>query len=1551
MPLRHFHSTVRQWFQTKLGEPSEPQARGWPLIRARKNVLIAAPTGSGKTLAAFLSALDELLRQGQDLRDETQVLYVSPLRALSNDIQKNLQGPLSEIAAEDIFLPEVRVLVRTGDTAAKDRQAMTKKPPHILVTTPESLYILLTSQGGRRMLSSVKTVIVDEIHALARDKRGSHLALSLERLDALCGPVQRIGLSATQKPLEEIARFLAGRERPCEIVDAGHLRTLDLAVEVPPSPLGAVCSHEVWEEMYARMAELIQEHRTTLIFSNTRKLAERMAARLTGVLGPDLVTCHHGSLSKEMRLDAEQRLKAGKLRALVATASLELGIDIGDVDLVLQIGSPRSIATFLQRVGRAGHGKNRVPKGRYFPLTLDELAEAGSLLRAVRAKDLDRILQPQKPLDILAQQVVAACVAETWHEDALFESFRRAWPYRELSREEFDACVNLHTQGRYALLHRDGVNRRLMATKRARITAVTGGGAIPDTALYQVLQEPEGTFVGTLDEDFSIESNVGDIFQLGNTSWQILKVESREGVVRVVDAKGQPPTIPFWFGEAPSRTAELSSAVGQLREDYVAARARDFARACAASDAAASPLPNPPPQGGRGPEPLAQGDKLTKSEALLGRVSAASDAAASLPIPPPQGGRGPGPLAQGDAHDLHAPIEVDARPNDLLARADAPSPSPSPLVGEGRDGGSGNPAHAPAQAFRSHVKDHRPNDLLARADAPSPSPSPLVGEGRDGGSDNPAHALAEGASSGSTAALARVIAGAAWIANETGLGQAGAMQVAEYFEAGLSVLGALPTQKKVVIERFFDESGGMQLVLHAPFGGRVNRAWGLALRKRFCRGFGFELQAAADEDALVISLGPQHSFPLDSVYDFLHPNSARKLLIQAVLDQPMFGTRWRWNSTRSLMVERTRNGKRTPAPLVRMRAADLMVAAFPHAQACPETLPPGDIEVPLDHPLVRQTVDDCLFEAMDADGFLELIAALRDGRIERHAVDTVEPSPFARGILAAKPYAFLDDAPLEERRTWAVSTRRALDIKDGEELGALDPAAIACVREEAWPHPESAEELHEALMWMGYVTADEARASGWQAWIEELARAKRVAFEKLPEVLVATDASAYPEPPEVSAEAFAEYEKDWTRGPNRLPLAQRLAAVDAWFAAETPREPKALMRGRLEALGPVYYPKNHPLLLELETEGGVLRGRFEGREGWCDRRLLARIHRYTLDRLRKEIEPVSAAEFLRFLACWQRVDDAYKLDGPSGVADIVRQLAGFEIPAAAWEAHVFPARVKHYRREWLDQVTLSGEVAWGRLWTKGAAGSTPIRTTPIALVMREDLELWSALARANFDRATRNAEEPALPDFDLAALSGNARTLHKLLNAKGAMFPQELARQAQLLPEHFELGLGELITQGLLTCDSFGGLRQLIVPASKRRYAVQTVGRWSLLAAGGSATTEALAEFAARQLLRRTGVVFRKTIAREKLPVPWRDLLRALRRMELRGEVRGGRFVARFDGEQYALPEAVTMLRDVRRKPPQEGVNVSAADPLNFAGILTPDARVSPMTRGKVRVS
>ncbi len=1384
---RLFHPAVSAWFSGRFSAPTPTQAKAWPAIKAGRDVLIAAPTGSGKTLSAFLAAIDELVRRGLEgaLPDETQVVYVSPLKALSNDIQKNLEAPLAGIreALRAQGLPDVdiRAWVRTGDTPQSERNSARRRPPHIVVTTPESLYILLGSESGRKMLATTRTVIVDEIHALAPNKRGAHLALSLERLQNLCGgKLQRIGLSATQKPIETVARFLVGAgAADCEIVDAGHIRGRDLALEVPSSPLEAVMSAEVWTQVYERIATLAQEHRTTLVFVNTRRMAERVARQLSDRLGEEHVTAHHGSMAKELRLDAEQRLKRGALKVLVATASLELGIDIGDVDLVCQLGSPRSIAAFLQRVGRSGHAVEGTPKGRLFPLTRDELVECAALLDSVRRGELDALTVPDQPLDVLAQQIVAEVAAQEGNDDELFSVFRRAWPYRALKREDYYAILRMLADGfttrrgrRGALIHHDAINHRLRGRRGARLTALTSGGAIPDTADYQVLLEPQNQTIGSVNEDFAVESLAGDIFQLGNISYRILRVE--RGVVRVEDARGQPPTLPFWLGEAPGRSAELSHSVSRLRSE-IAARL----------------------QGGAGAERIVE-----------------------------------------------------------------------------------------------------------------------------------------------------------WLMAVMDMAPAAAEQLAEYLAASYAALGCLPTEDTIVLERFFDEAGGMQLVVHSPYGGRINRAWGLALRKRFCRKFNFELQAAATEDNIILSLTTAHSFDLADVAHYLHSASVRTVLVQAMLDAPMFATRWRWVAGISLAIPRMRGGRRVPPQFTRMEAEDLVAAVFPDQIACAENLV-GEREVP-DHPLVNQTIGDCLNDAMDIAGLERLLKGLEAGEISVVACDLTEPSPLAHEVLSAKPYAFLDDAPLEERRTQAVMARRWMDPETAGDIGRLDAQAIARVRSEAWPDPANADELHDSLAWLGFLAADEA--ADWGEWLEALARENRVTRlrDRGADVWIAT-------------ERLSQFQALWPEA--RPDTLIDLPDGQAWSREAALVE---ILRGRLEGLGPVSpIALAAPLGLEaneidaalvaLQTEGFAMRGRFTAganTEEWCDRRLLARIHNYTVKRLRAEIEPVAARDFLRFLFSWQHVTADEQREGPEALAATVKQLEGFEAPAGAWEGEILAARVTDYEPAWLDDECLAGRVAWARLRPRsgtaanGAArGPGPVRATPITLLERRSAPHWRALS----------AHEAAPP-------RPRAQAVADFIRDHGASFFDELVAGVGMLRTEVEEALAELVSLGVAASDSFVGLRALLVPSEMRKlsaggrrrrrtvaFGVEDAGRWALTRQakageiGQQARLDAI-EHAARILLLRYGVVFWRLLEREAgwLP-PWRDLLRVYRRLEARGEIRGGRFVAGFSGEQFALPEAIGLLRETRRKKASgELISLSGADPLNLVGILTPGAKLPPLSGNRV---
>ena len=1479
--MQDFHPLIADWFGSRFSAATDPQLRAWPEIRAGRDVLVSAPTGSGKTLAAFLICLDGLVRVALDgtLRDRTEVVYVSPLKALSNDIQKNLHAPLAEIAAlaakKGVSLPPIRTAVRTGDTSVWERQQMLRKPAHILVTTPESLFILLTAEKSRRLLSTICTVIVDEIHAVVDDKRGAHLALSLARLDDLVakagGPKpQRIGLSATVNPIEEVARFLvgcAGDRRPepralsteprarstkpvarrpepdVPVIDSGHRRQLDLAVEVPKDELGAVATKEMWADIYDRLAELISAHRTTLVFVNTRRLCERVAHHLGERLGEETVLAHHGSLSRRLRQTAETRLKAGQLRAVVATASLELGIDIGSVELACQIGSPRAIAVALQRIGRSGHHvEGVVPKGRLFATTRDELLECAALVYAIRAGALDRLEIPPWPRDVLAQQVAAAAACESWREDDLFALARRTYPYRDLPRQEFDALIEVLSDGittqrgrSGAYLHRDQVNGQVRGRRGARLAAITSGGAIPDNANYLVVAEPEGTTVGTVDEDFAVESLAGDVFLLGTTSWRIRRVEP--GRVRVEDAHGAAPSIPFWRGEAPSRTSELSQAVSRVRER----------------------------------------------------------------------------VAQ--------------------------------LVGRQSTGGS-------------------------------------TGLGEVDGTE-----------------------AAAFLVRECGLGRAGAEQAVAYVRAGLAGLGALPTDGTVIAERFFDEAGGMQLVLHAPFGARVNRAWGLALHKRFCRSFNFELQAAATDNGIVISLNEQHSFPLEVVFRFLRVDTVGDVLTQALLDAPMFAARWRWNVSRALAVLRFAGGRKVPPPIQRMRSDDLLASVFPDQAACAENLV-GDIRIP-DHPLVNETIRDCLHEAMDLNALQAVLNAIDRGQIRTLAIETAEPSPFCHEILNANPYAFLDDAPLEERRARAVQMRRTLGPHAGE-IGALDPTAIAEVAEDSWPVVRDVDELHDALLTLVMLPP----VPEWSALFDELSRAGRSAVMRIG-----------PSPFWVAAERVGlarVIHPDAAIVPDLPAIGHRTA--DGLESAGT-----ELLRGWLESTGPetasalaarLALPRGvvDIGLARLESEGQILRGRFTNQRSavsgqlsagasarlddeieWCNRRLLARIHRLTLGRLRREIEPVTAADFMRFLFRWQHLAPGTQLHGVDGTLQVLKQLQGYEISAAAWEPGVLRCRVARYDPELLDKLCLSGEVMWGRLsphpafeptsqgiaqrsWgptlsplapshsaraaatvprAHGRSGNRrvrPTRVAPVALFLR-DAAGWLLAA----SRGQTEAAEPIG-----SALSHAAREVLEDLGKRGASFMPELVRGTGRLASEVEDGLWELVAAGLVTADGFDNLRALV--DSKRRRGEgrfrsarprHAAGRWAVLrptvAIGGrgamsgpesesAASSREVAEAFARQVLLRWGVVFRDLLARESIAPAWRDLLAALRRMEARGEIRGGRFVAGFVGEQFARPEAIELLRAVRRtESAGKPLRVAAADPLNLVGIVTPGPRVSPL--------
>ena len=1435
--LDQFHPACGNWFRQQFNEPTVAQAEAWAAIQDGQHTLISAPTGSGKTLAAFYAAINSLVEKGLENRldDGVHILYVSPLKALSNDIHRNLELPLDGIA-EHLHLAgvapvDIKVAVRTGDTPANERQKMAKNPPHILVTTPESLYLLLTSASGRNMLATVSTLIVDEIHAMLGDKRGSHLALSIERLQHLCllnggQHLQRIGLSATQKPIDMVARYLVGNNNThedqvdCVVVDSGFRRKADLKLEVPKSPLTAIMSNEVWDELYERLVHLIESHETTLIFVNTRRLSERLALALSNRLGDGSVCSHHGSMSKDQRHNAEQRLKAGDLKVLVATASMELGIDIGSVDLVVQFSSPKSIATFLQRVGRSGHSINGTPKGILFPLTRDDLVEATALLHSIECGELDKIVMPEKPADILAQQIVAEVSSpfmngdgeteDGWDIDKLYALFSNAYPYRELSRQEFDITIQMLAEGystrrgrRGTHLHLDSINNKVRTRRGANLVSLTNGGAIPDMFDYQVVLDPDDVVVGSLNEDFALEALPGDVFTLGTHAWQMLRVDGLK--VRVRDGEGMQPTIPFWFGEGPGRTQELSQSVSRLRQQI--------------------------------------------AELII---------------------------------DESAEAAVD------------------------------------------------------------------------------------------------------WLVNTVGLPGSAANQMVDYLHAGMNALGVMPTRDTLVMERFFDEVGDMHVVIHSPYGSRLNRGWGLALRKRFCKSFNFELQAAANEDSIVISLGSVHSFPLDEVYRYLQTATVRETLIQAMLDAPMFEVRWRWNATRSLAIQRNRNGKRVPPQFQRMDAEDLVAHVFPDQIACQENIT-GKRDVP-DHPLVNQTIHDCLTEAMDIKELESLIDDIEHKRLNLVAKDLREPSPFAQEIINARPYAFLDDAPFEERRTNAIRNRSWADPAEAKDFSQLDIEAINRVREEAWPFVSNEEELHDALLSTAYFLSSEMIDQESKQWQEALQQTGRI-----------TQLKDHPNQIWCAAEnlpRFAAVFPDYV-SLERLPEFLR---AQKWEKTDALRE---IVRSRLESQGPITASRFatelcietsdiNQALIALEVEGFAFQGHFTPHNElqkagelkeveWCERRLLQRIHRYTIDHHRKQVKPVSMETYSEFLFDKHqlvpiRTDGQSAepgLDGQTSLQNCLNLLDGLSAPAVSWEADIYPARIADYDPNWLDVMCISGRVVWGRYTLPTSAAkrknqnrnSGPVKSTPIAMMRRDNLDIWQALA------ASQVGEE------EQQIGSSGAQRIESDLRQHGASFFDQIQSHTGLLKAQLEEGLAELVSLGRVCSDSYTGLRALLTPnhkkpsSHKRRgrkamFGVEDAGRWSVLETFQQQTAEqqsnrhwdVLDEEQLERLitiyLERWGVVFRGILDKELLAPPWRVLLPVLRRLELRGALRGGRFINGVGGEQFAFTETVDALRKFKRS--RESATTSnyyslaATDPLNLLNFILPGRKLPRLSKNRV---
>jgi ATP-dependent helicase Lhr and Lhr-like helicase len=1421
--LDSFSPPVRAWFREKFGEPTPPQAQGWLPIQRGEHTLILAPTGSGKTLAAFLWGIDRLYsieQTGKLEQKGVRLLYISPLKALNNDIERNLRVPLEGIretaARLGEHLPSLRVAVRTGDTPSHVRTAMWKNPPHILITTPESLFLMLTSPRARDMFQTVGTVIVDEIHTLVGTKRGTHLALSLERLEHHANEhVQRIGLSATIKPLEEAARFLGGQTqspvsslqspgtelqsnpaisyspRPVTIVNATYNKALDLRVVTVVDDFSSLPGTTIWPAVIPHVLNDIRRHNSTLIFCNNRRLAERTADRLNaqldaeqkeeiepgsmealapgglardrgifaiGAEGP--IRAHHGSMSKQARRKMEEDLKAGRLPALVGTSSLELGIDIGAVDLVVQLQSPKSVAQGLQRVGRSGHLVGETSVGRIYATFREDLVEAAAITRGMLEGDVEPTFSPENPLDVLAQQIVAMVASDEWDVHELYNLVRRAYPYRDLSEGAFESVLEM-LSGKYdfpgehgpaplrARISWDRVNQRLRALPGSRLLAMMNSGTISDTGAFGVYLSDGKTKVGELDEEFVFETRPGDVFLLGSHVWRALDITDDRVVVG--DAAGATPRMPFWNGDYPYRPYELGARIGRFRRE------------------------------------------------IAERIGAGGESTAQL---------------------------------------------------------------------------------------------------------------------------------AEWLQREYHLDEKSAQNLIAYVQRQLDAIGVMSSDQTIVVETFQDAVGEPRMVIHSPYGGRVNGAWALALTSVLKERVGIDIETQTNDDGILFRFPSTSEPPVDPVLK-LTPQEARERILRELPNSALFGAHFRMNAARALLLPKARGRKRTPFWLQRLKAKDLMARVRKFQ----------------DFPIVAETYRDCLRDVLDLPHLEEVLAKIQGGEIHITPIETIVPSPVAAGLLFqfVSVYMYEWDAPKAERQLQTLAAQRDLfdDIVHGAELlkpDAVEEVVARVQRTADGYRARSAEELAVILGELGDLTNVEimARCVGdAHSWIAQLAEQKRII--------------------EISIPTRRGEDRRWI--PAESPLRPPLKGWERGEIGES------VLRRFLSHSGPVtrddildryaYDPAwLDETLQRLVASRDITQQQIApapSASQFCDRHLFEQFYRHTLTLLRREIQPVSLSAYADFLVRWQHLHPSERLHDATGLRAVLEQLRGSVVAEKVWEREILPARITNFALEDFISLCASGELVWQaqknrlRLFFRGEGGLFVV-------------------------------------GLDDSSLEQNARSVYEFLKSEGASFLTDIENGLLLKRTIVTCALSELALAGWVTNDSLEALDAVadahqpkpmkyespleVELASRMQYprALTTsryrdtkrrvarrlraetpssawTGRWSILRRtsilGPTLADDERAEKLARVLLARYGVVTHESLDREDLSVDWGMLYLQFQRMEMRGEIRRGYFVKGLSGIQFAHPDAVDRLR---AQPDDAMTVVNASDPANIYGGELPDA-------------